>query len=107
MFYMMDACQHTDKDFFVLDCPNPAGHPIEVIYLKQSFESFVGATSCLIWHGLTIGKAALWYKASKNLNLVHNVIEMKGYCPDDTPHLWVAYIGEICWINPSPNMPKL
>lgn len=105
LFYMMDACAKTGQEIWVLDRPNPAGRDIEGHKLDMRFESFVGAAPVPMRHGLTLGEAALWYKAHKNLNIKLNVVEMKGYRPKDVPHY--GWPGNFAWVNPSPNIPRV
>jgi uncharacterized protein YbbC (DUF1343 family) len=100
LFYMMDALrEHPEKEIWVLDRPNPAGRPIEGHILQGDFETFVGAAPVPMRHGLTLGEAALWYKAKKNLNLNLTVVGMKDYQP--------GWPSELSWVNPSPNMPNI
>jgi uncharacterized protein YbbC (DUF1343 family) len=100
LFYMMDATNDfPEKEIWVLDRPNPAGRPVEGHILDMNFETFVGAAPVPMRHGLTLGEAALWYKAKKNLNVKLTVIGMKNYKP--------GWPSEMSWVNPSPNMPRL
>jgi uncharacterized protein YbbC (DUF1343 family) len=100
LFYMMDAMQaHPEKEIWVLDRPNPAGRPVEGHILDMNFETFVGAAPVPMRHGLTLGEAALWYKEKKKLKIGLTVVGMKDYQP--------GWPSELCWVNPSPNMPRL
>jgi uncharacterized protein YbbC (DUF1343 family) len=105
LFYMMDACEKTGQEIWVLDRPNPAGRDIEGHKLDMRFESFVGAAPVPMRHGLTLGEAGQWYKDFKGYKLNYTVIEMKGYHPKDAPHYgWPA---NFAWVNPSPNIPRV
>ena len=106
LFYMMEDCARTGKAIWVLDRPNSAGRPFEGNYLEKKFFSFVGGAEIPMRHGLTLGEAGLWYKNKMNLNIDFQVIKMTGYNPDKAPNYgWPQ--GEMPWVNPSPNMPRL
>ena len=104
LFYMMDAMNGTGREIWVLDRPNPAGRDIEGHILDMKYASFVGAAPVPMRHGLTLGEAALWYRAHKKMDLKLNVVAMKGYHPKDVPRYgW----PDLTWVNPSPNMPRV
>lgn len=106
LFYVMEDCAKAGKEVWVLDRPNAAGRPIEGNYLRPDFFSFVGAAEMPMRHGLTLGEAGLWYKDKMKLDLEYRVIKMSGYKPMKAPgYGWP--IGELSWVNPSPNMPRL
>lgn len=106
LFYVMEDCARTGKSVWVLDRPNPAGRVVEGNFLRPDFFSFVGAAEIVMRHGLTLGEAGLWYSKIKNLNLDYRIIKMTGYNPEGAPHYgWPT--GELSWVNPSPNMPRL
>ena len=106
LFYVMEDCARTGKSVWVLDRPNPAGRPYEGNYLEKGFFSFVGGAEIPMRHGLTLGEAGLWYKAHKNLDLDFRVVKMSGYNPDKASDFgWPQ--GDLSWVNPSPNMPRL
>lgn len=106
LFYIMEDCARTGKSVWVLDRPNPAGRPFEGNYLNKDFYSFVGGAEIPMRHGLTLGEAGLWYKEKMKLNLDYRVVKMTGYSLDKSPYYgWPQ--GELSWVNPSPNMPRL
>lgn len=106
LLYMMEACATAGKALWVLDRPNPAGRPIEGTLLQQGTESFVGAGPLPMRHGLTLGELALWFQRRFRLELELRVIEMQGYEPDAAPgYGWP--LGELSWVNPSPNASNL
>ncbi|MCB0421979.1 MAG: DUF1343 domain-containing protein [Bdellovibrionales bacterium] len=104
MIYVMEESARLGKEVWILDRPNPAGRPVEGVYLSDSQYTFVGATRVPIRHGLTMGELALWVKQSHNLqNLKLTVMEMEDYDPERGPGFgWP--VGEMSWINPSPNL---
>lgn len=106
VFYLLEECAKVQKSIIILDRPNPAGRIIEGTILRQGWESFVGVAPMPIRHGLTLGEAASWYKTFKNLDVDLTVIPMSNYEMTSSPNFgWP--IGELAWINPSPNAASL
>lgn len=106
LLYVMEGCARRGKAVWVLDRPNPAGRPVEGTLLEAGTESFVGAGPLPMRHGLTLGELAQWFKARFRLDLELRVIEMEGYDPTAGPgYGWP--IGELSWVNPSPNATTL
>ena len=106
LLYMMEACATAGKALWVLDRPNPAGRPVEGTLLQAGAESFVGAGPLPMRHGLTLGELARWFQRHFRLALDLQIIEMQGYDPDAAPgYGWP--LGELCWVNPSPNAANL
>lgn len=101
LIYFMKECSRQKKSLWVLDRPNPSGRTIEGWPLEKEFKSFVGGVSTPIRHGMTLGELAHWYEEEKTLDLDFKVIPMDNYSPKDHP--WPG----ICWLNPSPNIPRL
>lgn len=106
LFYALEDCAEYKKEIWILDRPNPIGRPIEGFLLDEKFKSFIGVAPVPMRHGLTLGEAAQWYKFHKKLNVSLQVISMQNYNPEKAPGFgWP--LGEIAWVNPSPNMPRL
>jgi uncharacterized protein YbbC (DUF1343 family) len=106
LFYLLEDCAAAGKSLWVLDRPNPAGRPIEGAILQAGHESFVGAGPVPMRHGLTLGEAARWFVAHKNLDIELKVVAMRGYDPTQGPGFgWP--LNEWCWVNPSPNIATL
>ncbi len=104
--YVLEACAAHHKAVWVLDRPNPVGRPVEGLMLRPGWESFVGAGSMPMRHGLTLGELARWFVATLDLDVELEVITMSGWQPAAAPgYGWP--IGERSWINPSPNAPNL
>jgi uncharacterized protein YbbC (DUF1343 family) len=104
--YVLEACATAKKIVWVLDRPNPAGRPVEGLRLRAGWESFVGAASMPMRHGLTLGEMARWFVRSLKLDVDLKVVEMQGWRPDEPPGFgWP--LNERTWINPSPNAPNL
>jgi len=105
LLYLLEAAAQAGKTVWVLDRPNPAGRPIEGLTLRPGWESFVGAGSMPMRHGLTMGELGRWFIAQFGLDVDYRVIEMAGYAPEAAPGF--GWPGERVWVNPSPNAPNL
>jgi uncharacterized protein YbbC (DUF1343 family) len=106
LLYVMEAGAKYKKPIWILDRPNPAGRPVEGSLLRPGWESFVGAGAFPMRHGLTMGEAARWFKKKHNMDVELEVIPMTGYQPEAGPGFgWP--LGELSWINPSPNAANL
>ena len=100
--YILEAAAKTGKSVWVLDRPNPAGRPVEGLTLRAGWESFVGAGTIPMRHGLTMGELGLWFIDTLKLNVDYRIVEMDGYDPNVGPGFgWPT--GDRVWINPSPN----
>ena len=104
--YVLEAAAKLGKSVWILDRPNPAGRPIEGLRLRAGWESFVGAGTLPMRHGLTLGELAHWFVKTLNLDVDYRIVPMDGWHPDAAPgYGWP--LGERTWINPSPNAPNL
>ncbi|MHB1359823.1 MAG: exo-beta-N-acetylmuramidase NamZ family protein [Rhodocyclaceae bacterium] len=104
--YLLEAAARHGKTVWILDRPNPVGRPVEGLRLRDGWESFVGAGTLPMRHGLTMGELARWFIATLKLEVDCEVISMQGWAPDAAPgHGWP--LNERSWINPSPNAPNL
>src|SRR5436853_187219 len=99
--YVLEAAARHRKAVWVLDRPNPAGRPVEGLRLRAGWESFVGAGSLPMRHGLTMGELAEWFRQTLRLDVHLEVIAMDAFPPLGWP------LGERVWVNPSPNAPTL
>lgn len=107
LLYVLEAGAAAGKSVWVLDRPNPAGRPIEGSLLRPGWISFVGAAEGLpMRHGLTLGEAARWFCKRLSIDVDLTVVAMEGYEPDRGPGFgWP--LGELSWVNPSPNAATL
>jgi uncharacterized protein YbbC (DUF1343 family) len=106
LLYVLEEAAKKHKTVWILDRPNPAGRPVEGPKLRAGWESFVGAGTLPMRHGLTLGELAHWFVRTKNLNADYRVIEMEGWEPARAPgYGWP--LGERTWVNPSPNAANL
>ena len=102
MIDLMNAAARYDKDFMVLDRPNPNGMYVDGPILDMKYESGVGRLPIPVVHGLTMGEIANmangegWLKEGRRVNLT--VIRCKGYTHQSRYTLPVA---------PSPNLPNM
>lgn len=106
LLYVLEEAAERGKAVWVLDRPNPAGRPAEGLRLRPGWESFVGAGSLPMRHGLTLGELGQWFVNIGNLDVDYRVIAMEGWEAASAPgYGWP--LGERAWINPSPNAPNL
>ncbi|HEV7733134.1 MAG TPA: DUF1343 domain-containing protein [Candidatus Binatia bacterium] len=106
VLYVLEAGARAGKAVWVLDRPNPAGRPVEGVLLQPGWESFVGAGALPMRHGLTLGEAAQWFRTHHRLDVDLRVVAMEDYDPTTAPgYGWP--LGELSWVNPSPNAATL
>jgi len=104
--YVLEAAAERGKTVWVLDRPNPAGRPVEGMRLRPGWESFVGAGTLPMRHGLTLGELARWFITTLKLDVECEVLAMQGWQPAAAPGFgWP--LGERAWVNPSPNAPNV
>lgn len=104
--YMLEAAAEKGKRVWVLDRPNPVGRAVEGLRLRPGWESFVGAGSFPLRHGLTIGELGLWLVRTFRLDVDYDVVRLHAWQPHRPPGFgWP--LGERTWVNPSPNAPNL
>lgn len=105
LLYAIDEAANHDKELWVLDRPNPVGRPVEGHLLEGEFVSFVGAWAGMpMRHGLTSGEIATMYVHETKKNVKLRVVPMEDY---DIGHEGGWPLGELSWVNPSPNLPTL
>jgi uncharacterized protein YbbC (DUF1343 family) len=105
VLYVLEAGAEQGKEIWILDRPNPAGRPVEGTRLLPGNESFVGASTLPMRHGLTLGEAARWFVAAHAIDVDLQVVQMSDYDPHRPPGL--GWCPELPWINPSPNAGSL
>jgi uncharacterized protein YbbC (DUF1343 family) len=104
--YVLEAAAAHRKAVWVLDRPNPIGRPVEGLRLRPGWESFVGAGSLPMRHGLTLGELAEWFVKTLRLDVECRVVTMDGWRPAEGPgYGWP--VDQRSWVNPSPNAPNL
>jgi len=104
--YVLEAAAAHGKSVWVLDRPNPAGRAVDGASLLSEHESFVGAATIPMRHGLTLAEAARWMTAALGLSVDITVVPMTDYDPTVAPGFgWCP--GDLPWVNPSPNASSL
>jgi len=102
MINLMDAAVTYDKQFMVLDRPNPNGMYVDGPILDMTLKSGVGRLPIPTVHGMTLGELAQmangegWLKDGKKCNLT--VIPCENYTHQTRYELPIA---------PSPNLPNM
>lgn len=104
--YVLEEAARRGKAVWVLDRPNPVGRPVEGLRLVPGWESFVGAGAMPMRHGLTLGELARWFVRDGRIDVDLEVVPMAGWAPHAPPGFgWP--LGELSWVNPSPNAASL
>lgn len=101
MSYGMQAAAKYNKEFMVLDRPNPLGGvKVGGNVLDTRFSSFIGRYPIAFRHGMTTGELARMFNKEFNINCRLTVIPAEGWKRtmyfEDT---------ELPWIPPSPHIP--
>ena len=100
MHYAMEACAEQNKEFIVLDRPNPNDY-VDGPVLLPRFKSFVGMHPIPVLHGLTVGELARmingegWLAQNQKCKL--KVVSVDG---------WKHGQAYILPVKPSPNLPN-
>jgi len=108
MFDCMEAAVLADKEFVVLDRPNPiTGVAAEGPVLEPFYSTFVGRQPISQRHGMTVGELARLFNdeflpETVGSSVELTVIEMRGWKRDSM--FWDTGLP---WILPSPNMPTV
>ncbi len=103
MLLAMRACAELEKEFIVLDRPNPiSGSLVEGGILDQRFTSFVGACPVPTRHGLTVGELAMWANETLGIGCELTKCKVTGW----KRSMW-ADETDLPWVMPSPNIPSL
>jgi uncharacterized protein YbbC (DUF1343 family) len=101
MAYAMQSAREFDKEFWVLDRPNPVGGDVvEGPVLQPAFESFIGLYPIPMRHGLTVGELARLFNDRFGINARLRVIAMRGW---QRSMIWPDTHLE--WVPTSPNVP--
>lgn len=101
MHYVMEACAENNKEFIVLDRPNPNDF-VDGPIRQKGFESFVGVDPLPILHGLTVGELAWMINKEGWLKSVPDTCRLKIVKMENWKH------GDPYWlpVKPSPNLPN-
>ena len=106
LLYVLEAAAGAGQTVIVLDRPNPIGRPVGGLSLQPGHESFVGAATFPMRHGLTLGELARWYAEHFSLSTDLHIVAMEGWAPQEGPgYGWPD--SQLSWVNPSPNAPNV
>src|SRR6266849_6478074 len=83
--YVLEEAARAHKSVWILDRPNPVGRPVEGLRLRDGWESFVGAGSLPMRHGLTLGELARWFVRRLALDVDCEVVALEGWEPAQAP----------------------
>lgn len=98
--YALEEAARADKEFIVLDRPNPlGGATVEGLVLSTEIRHFTAYYSIPVRHGLTVGELAQWHDVQAGLNARLMVIPVKGW---RRSMLWED--TGLTWVPPSPNI---
>ncbi len=102
MALAIEAAAENNKQFIVLDRPNPLGGvTVDGPVLGEDYKSFVGMFKVPVLHGMTIGELALFYKAEYGLDVDVRVIRMEGW---KRSMFWPD--TGLQWVPTSPHIPS-
>ncbi|MEM7231481.1 MAG: DUF1343 domain-containing protein [Planctomycetota bacterium] len=101
LILVLEACADRGVDVVVLDRPVPGGATrVGGPVLNSDFESFVGAHTVALRHGMTAGEFARMVNRERGIDANLEVVGMKGYSRTST------FAGaDLPWVAPSPNIP--
>jgi len=98
----MEQAAKNNKEFVVLDRPNPInGVIVDGPVLEPQFKSFIGIAEIPFVHGMTAGELALFFNKELNINCKLTVIPMKGWKRTMT---WQD--TGLPWVPTSPHIPE-
>jgi uncharacterized protein YbbC (DUF1343 family) len=102
MAYAMQSAKTFDREFWVLDRPNPVGGElVEGPVLETAFESFIGLYPIAMRHGLTVGELARLFNDRFGIGAKLRVVAMNGW---RRPMIWPD--TGLQWVQTSPNVPE-
>ena len=87
--YVLEAAAAHHKTIWILDRPNPVGRPVEGLRLRAGWETFVGAGSLPMRHGLTLGELANWFVRTLRLD-VDCQVDHRRLVTISRTRLWLA-----------------
>lgn len=103
MAYAQEAAHEFNKEFVVLDRPNPlGGDKVEGNLVHEDFISFVGGYPIPIRYGLTIGELSLYLAKYLGVGKNPTVVKLTGW----TRKMFYQDT-DLLWVSPSPNIPTV
>lgn len=101
MAYAMQSAKQLNKEFWVLDRPNPIGGAVEGPVLEPAYESFIGLYPIAMRHGMTVGELATLFNDEFGIGAKLRVVRMTGW-----QHAMIWPDTGLQWIPTSPNVPE-
>ncbi len=102
MAYAMQSARAYDKEFWVLDRPNPAGGAtVEGPVLEPAYESFIGLYPIAMRHSMTVGELAKLFNEHFGIGAKLRVVKMNGW---RRSMIWPD--TGLRWVQTSPNIPR-
>ena len=102
MAYAMQGARQLDREFWVLDRPNPIGGAVvEGPVLEPAYESFIGLYPIPMRHGMTIGELAQLFNDRFKIGAQLRVVRMDGW---QRSMIWPQ--TGLQWVQTSPNIPN-
>jgi uncharacterized protein YbbC (DUF1343 family) len=101
MAYAMQSARAFEKEFWVLDRPNPiGGAAVEGPVLEPPYESFIGLYPIPMRHGMTVGELATLFNERFGIGANLRVVRMNGWRRE---MIWPD--TGLQWVPTSPNIP--
>ncbi|MGC1379516.1 MAG: DUF1343 domain-containing protein [Candidatus Baltobacteraceae bacterium] len=101
MAYAMQSAKQFNKEFWVLDRPNPIGGAVvEGPVLEPAYESFIGLYPIPMRHGMTVGELAQLFNDRFGIGAKLRVVKMNGW---QRSTIWPD--TGLQWVATSPNVP--
>jgi uncharacterized protein YbbC (DUF1343 family) len=101
MAYAMQSARQYNREFWVLDRPNPiGGATVEGPVLEPAYESFIGLYPIPMRHGMTVGELAALFNENFGIGAKLRVVRMNGW---HRSTLWPD--TGLQWVPTSPNIP--
>lgn len=102
MAYAMQGAKALDREFWVLDRPNPTGGEIvEGPVMEPAYESFIGLYPIAMRHGMTVGELARLFNDRFGIGAKLRVVAMNGW---RRSMIWPD--TGLQWVQTSPNIPE-
>ena len=103
MTLAMQSAAEFDREFVVLDRPNPVGgRLVQGNVLDTAFATFVGLYPVPMRHGMTVGEMARYVNEEFDIGARLTVVPVDGWRRD-----MLFDETNLPWVRPSPNMPSL
>ncbi len=103
MAYAQQAAYEYNKEFMVLDRPNPLGGvQVEGNLVQKDYTSFVGNYPLPNRYGLTLGELSYYLAKYLGVGQKPTVIKLSGWTRE-----MLFFDTKLFWVGPSPNIPTI